>query len=100
LRNQVEQLSAHEKTSHHSFLLSGVRSSTASVKISKIPKAVSANSLLNHSEIVDFNFKYNLAPDVSEVQNLYRYKSAEFIIEMLLENLNNPFTNNKNEHLK
>lgn len=44
-------------------------------------------------------YRHNLAPDVTEVQDIYRYKTAEFIIDMLLEHLNNPFTNNKNEHL-
>ena len=63
----------------------------------KIPKSISASSLLNQSEIVDL--KRNLAPDVTEVQDIYRYKTPEFIIEMLLEHLSNPFVNNKNEHL-
>lgn len=44
-------------------------------------------------------FQSTLAPDVAEVLDIYRYKTPEFVIEMLLEHLNNPFTNNKNEHL-
>jgi hypothetical protein len=58
------------------------------------------SKIYNSLELQQSFVMSQLAPNVEEVQNLYKNKSAERICHTLLSNLSSNTVCNKNEHLK
>ena len=96
---QAGKKSVRHSTIRNSFAGMGNTSEMQNQPIG-VKKSTSANCLLNsqYSHRGGMNRSF-LAPDISEVVGCYINKPAHVVVDTLLENLNNAFVQNKNEHM-